>query len=112
MKILKMMCGYFGWLEVTDSRLGGVRIQGEEAVYTWGHLGYCRVRIHSLYIQGWLYCRIESLFINIGIKSSVLFPKGLSQTEFPHLRLREILVEAGMDVPHVLEVLDRPDPQL
>ena len=34
MKILKM-CGYCRWLEVTDSRLGGVRTQGEEAVYTW-----------------------------------------------------------------------------
>ena len=50
MKILKM-CGYCRWLEVTDSRLGGVRIQGEEAVYmdTW----VTAVYIHSLYIQGW-----------------------------------------------------------
>ena len=49
MKILKM-CGYCRWLEVTDSRLGGVRIQGEEAVYmdTW----VTAVYIHSLYIQG------------------------------------------------------------
>ena len=49
MKILKM-CGYCRWLEVTDSRLGGVRIQGEEAVYmdTW----VTAVYIHSLYIKG------------------------------------------------------------
>ena len=46
MKILKM-CGYCRWLEVTDSRLGGVRIQGEEAVYmdTW----VTAVYIGSLY---------------------------------------------------------------
>ena len=65
MKILKM-CGYCRWLEVTDSRLGGVRIQGEEAVYmdTW----VTAVYIGSLYIQGWLNCRIgiESFIIIIG----------------------------------------------
>ena len=63
MKILKM-CGYCRWLEVTDSRQGGVRIQGEEAVYmdTW----VTAVHIGSLYIQGWLYCRIESFIIIVG----------------------------------------------
>ena len=63
MKILKM-CGYCRWLEVTDSRQGGVRIQGEEAVYmdTW----VTAVYIRSLYIQGWLYCRIDSFIIIIG----------------------------------------------
>ena len=54
MKILKM-CDYCRWLEVTDSRLGGVRILGEEAVYmdTWVTAVYIG-SLHYTYRGGYI----------------------------------------------------------
>merc|ERR1712066_326051 len=45
-------------------------------------------------------------------KGFLSFLCSISKTEFSHFFLRNLLIETCVNIPHVLEVLDCPDPEL